>query len=474
MPKPSYYLLSLGCSKNTVDSESMAALLEQAGLRGTDHARRAEVLIVNTCGFIGSARDESIAALRDLAAIKKPNQYLIAAGCLSQRYSQELPAQVPGLDGIIGTRRWMDIVDLVQRLRTRKHPDPIYHIPGDALTVGADEHGVNRVAVQGASAYLKIADGCRRPCAFCAIPLIKGTAVSRPIDRILTEARLLRDQGVQELILIAQDTTDYGHDLGLKDGLAELLNQLVAAVPDVPWIRIMYAYPGYVTDRLIETMATHPQIVPYLDIPLQHADRRTLLRMRRPANIDWVHQTIGKMRAAMPDLAIRTTFIVGYPGETDEEFNTLVDFIQALRFDRVGAFTYSFEPGTPSADIPDQVVEEVKQQRHDILMSTQQPISLARNQSFVGQTLPVLIEGQAEATDEDGSPTGQMISLGRSYRDAPEIDGYVLVEGELPAGELVPVRITGAMAYDLIATPDLVPQQIIRPGQVFGPGDLNR
>ncbi|HEX3051396.1 MAG TPA: 30S ribosomal protein S12 methylthiotransferase RimO, partial [Aggregatilineaceae bacterium] len=388
MPKPSYYLLSLGCSKNTVDSESMAALLEQAGLRGTDNARRAEVLIVNTCGFIGSARDESINALRELAAIKKPNQYLIAAGCLSQRYSQELPAQVPGLDGIIGTRRWMDIVDLVQRLRSRKHPDPIYHIPGDALTVGADEHGVNRVAVQGASAYLKIADGCRRPCAFCAIPLIKGTAVSRPIDRILTEARLLRDQGVQELILIAQDTTDYGHDLGLKDGLAELLNQLVTAVPDVPWMRIMYAYPGYVTDRLIETMATHKQIVPYLDIPLQHADRRTLLRMRRPANIDWVHQTIGKMRAAMPDLAIRTTFIVGYPGETDEEFNTLVDFIQAMRFDRVGAFTYSFEPGTPSADIPDQVAEEVKAQRHDILMSTQQPISLARNQSFVGKTLP--------------------------------------------------------------------------------------
>ncbi len=245
---------------------------------------------------------------------------MIAAGCLSQRYGVELAQQIPGLDGVIGTRRWMDIVDLVQRLRARQHPEPLYHLPDEAQTVGSDERGVLRASVQGASAYLKIADGCRRPCAFCAIPLIKGTAVSRPVDRILDEARRLRDQGVRELILIAQDTTDYGHDFGMKDGLAQLLEALVAAVPDVPWLRVMYAYPGYVTDRLIETMASHDQIVPYLDIPLQHADRRTLLRMRRPANVDWVYSTIGKMRAAMPDLAIRTTFITGYPGETDEEF----------------------------------------------------------------------------------------------------------------------------------------------------------
>jgi ribosomal protein S12 methylthiotransferase len=455
--KNSYYLLSLGCAKNTVDSESMAALLDQAGLHGTDNARRAEVLIVNTCGFIGPAREESINALRELAALKTPDQYLIAAGCLSQRFGYDLPAQIPQLDGVIGTRRWMDIVDLVRRLRDRKHPEPIYHLPDEAVTVGTDERGVNRVAVQGPSAYLKIADGCRRPCAFCAIPAIKGTAVSRPTDRILDEARRLRDRGVKELILIAQDTTDYGHDLGIKDGLAHLLDQLVAAVPDVPWIRLMYAYPGYVTDHLIETMAAHPQIVPYLDIPLQHADRRALLRMRRPANVEWVHNTIGKMRAAMPDLAIRTTFIVGYPGETDEEFETLVQFVEQMRFDRVGCFTYSYEPGTPSADLPDQVAEEVKIARRDRLMSAQQPISLARNQAMVGQTLLVLVEGHAEATHEDGTPTGDMLSLARSYRDAPEIDGYVLVEGELPIGELVPVRITGAMVYDLVATPQLIP-----------------
>jgi ribosomal protein S12 methylthiotransferase len=456
-----YYLLSLGCAKNTVDSESMAALLEQAGLRGTEDADRAEVLIVNTCGFIGPAREESINALRELAALKKPDQYLIAAGCLSQRFGHDLPTQVPELDGVIGTRRWMDIVDLVRRLRARKHPQPIYHLPDDAITVGTDERGVKRVAVQGASAYLKIADGCRRPCAFCAIPGIKGTAVSRPMDRILDEARALRDRGVKELILIAQDTTDYGHDLGIKDGLAMLLEQLVSAVPDVPWLRVMYAYPGYVTDRLIAVMAEHQQIVPYLDMPLQHADRRTLRRMRRPANVEWVHETLDKMRVALPDLAIRTTFIVGYPGETDEEFETLIEFVEQMRFDRVGCFTYSFEPGTPSADLPDQVDEDVKNARRDLLMSVQQPISLARNQAMVGRTLDVLVEGHAEATDEDGTPTGDMISLGRSYRDAPEIDGYVLIEGELPVGELVPVRVTGAMVYDLIAAPALVPQQVI-------------
>jgi ribosomal protein S12 methylthiotransferase len=466
--KSKFFLVSLGCAKNSVDSDSMGALLEQAGFFPALRPERADVLIVNTCGFIGPAREESYAVLNELAGNKKPGQLLIAAGCLTQRYGQEVIRRAPGVDGILGTRRWMDIVEVIQTLRSGPHPQPLYHLP-DAAQVGTDEQGVLRASIQGASAYLKIADGCRRPCAFCAIPAIKGTAVSRPMDRILAEARHLRDQGVKELILIAQDTTDYGYDLGLKDGLAELLNQLVVAVPDVPWMRIMYAYPGYVTDRLIETMASHKQIVPYLDIPLQHADRQTLLRMRRPANIEWVHTTIGKMRATIPNLAIRTTFIVGYPGETDAEFNSLVTFVEEMQFDRVGCFTYSFEPGTPSGDMADQVPQDVKDERRDILMSIQQPISLARNQALVGKTLDVLIEGQAEATDDDDNPTGQMISLGRSYRDAPEIDGYVLVEGELPTGEIVPTRVTGAMVYDLIATPDLRPNTVIKPGMILGP-----
>src|SRR5260370_23865847 len=229
-----YYLLSLGCSKNTVDSESMAQLLNGAGMVGLAEAQRAEVLIVNTCGFINTAKEESLNALRELAAHKRRDQLLIAAGCMAQRYAKDLVAKVPGLDGVIGTRRWMDIVDLVRRLRVRKHPEPLYHLPTDAVTVGSDERGTLRASIQGSTAYVKIADGCRRPCAFCAIPLIKVTAVSRPVESIVAEARALEQAGVQEMILIAQDTTDYGHDLGIEDGLAHLLDKLTNHVPGVP------------------------------------------------------------------------------------------------------------------------------------------------------------------------------------------------------------------------------------------------
>jgi ribosomal protein S12 methylthiotransferase len=441
MNKKTFHLVSLGCAKNTVDSDSMAQLLTADGYRAVEKPGQASVLIVNTCGFIGPAKAESFAVLRELAEGKRRDQLLVAAGCLTQRYGVEVAEKVPGIDGILGTRRWMDILGLVRELRRTPHPEPIYHLP-EALTVGADEHGTMRASVAGASAYVKIADGCRRPCAFCAIPLIKGTAVSRPIETIIDEARRLRDGGVRELILIAQDTTDYGHDLGLKDGLAILLERLTAAVPDLPWIRVMYAYPGYVTDRLIEAMAAHSQILPYLDMPLQHAHPKTLYRMRRPSNIDWVHRTLGKMRAALPGLAIRTTFIVGYPGETDEEYQALLDFVDEIRFDRVGAFKFSFEPGTTSEPLGDPVPAEVKEERWSRLMERQQVISLQINQSYVGRTLDVLIEGCADG-----------ISVGRSYRDAPEIDGLVLVEGDALVDQIMPVRITGAMSYDLTGAP---------------------
>jgi ribosomal protein S12 methylthiotransferase len=459
-----YYLLSLGCSKNTVDSESIAQLLGASGYRGLTSPERADVLIVNTCGFIGPARDESIRALRELAGGKRKHQQFIAAGCLSQLWGPRLAEEVPGLDGVIGTRRWMDIVDLIGRLRGRPRPGPLYHLPTDAATVGDDpesgpplvEDGriprpaVLRAAVQGASAYVKIADGCRRPCAFCSIPNIKGTMKSRPPERILAEARQLERQGVRELILIAQDLTDYGSDLGLKDGLAGLLGDLCDQAPGIDWIRLMYAYPGAVTDRLIETMASQPRICHYLDIPLQHAHPDTLRRMRRPANVDWVRRAIGKMRAAMPDLCARTTFIVGYPGETEAEFGALRDFVAEMQFDRVGVFPYSFEPGTPSALLPGQVDEETKQARRDALMRAQQRISLARNQQFVGRTLTALIEGH-----------DNQISFGRSYRDAPEVDGLVLIEGTLPAGEMVPVRINGALEYDLTGTVDIAQPAVV-------------
>ncbi len=442
MANNTYHLVSLGCAKNSVDSDSMAQLLSRDGYRSVEDPQKAKVLIVNTCGFIGPAKQESMDVLRELAAGKQDGQILIAAGCLTQRYGSDVAKQVPGIDGVLGTRRWMDIVQVVHALRKGPNPEPLYHLPTEVVSVGTDEEQTLRASVAGGSAYLKIADGCRRPCAFCAIPLIKGTAVSRPMATIISEARRLRDSGIRELILIAQDTTDYGHDLGIKDGLAVLLEQLTDAVPDMDWIRIMYAYPGYVTDRLIEVMATRTQVLPYLDMPLQHAHPRTLYRMRRPANMDWVHKTLGKMRSAISNLAIRTTFIVGYPGETEEEFKTLFDFVNEIRFDRVGAFQFSFEPETTSEPLGDPIPSEVKQERYERLMELQQNISLQINQSYVGKTLDVLIEGC-----DNG------LAIGRSYRDAPEIDGLVVIEAKGKTGEIIPVKITGAMAYDLAGMP---------------------
>lgn len=444
MKKKKFYLVSLGCAKNTVDSDSMATLLENAGYSATENAGEAALLIVNTCGFINPARQESLEVLGDLARKKRNGQILIAAGCLTQRYGEMVVQQMPGIDGILGTRRWMDIVDLVEELKGRQRgengfPQPLYHLPETAATVGTDEKGVLRAAVQGSSAYLKIADGCRRPCAFCAIPLIKGTAVSRPAEAILQEARILTENGVKEIILIAQDTTDYGHDLGIKDGLADLLERLTREVPELPWIRVLYAYPGYVTERLMQVMAENKQIVPYLDMPLQHAHPMTLRRMRRPANMEWVHSTLAKMRSVIPELALRTTFIVGYPGETEDEFQALMDFVQETKFDHVGVFPFSFEPGTTSEPLGDPIPQEVKEERMQRLVKAQESISLARNQSFVGKMQKVLIEGF-----NDG------ISVGRAYHDAPEIDGMVFIEGEAPVGELVTAQITGAMVHDLV------------------------
>jgi len=440
MNTKSFYLVSLGCAKNTVDSESMSAMLQDEGFIPVQKPSQASLLIVNTCGFIQPAREESIQVLNELATRKKKHQLLIAAGCLIDRYRTNLAEQVPGLDAILSTRRWMDIVEVVQKLReNRPHPVTLYNLP-ESPTVGTDEHGVLRAAIQGSSAYLKIADGCRRPCAFCSIPLIKGTAVSRPPDTILHETRKLQDMGLRELVLIAQDTTDYGHDLGMKDGLSTLLRQIVKQSPEIPWIRILYAFPGYVTDGLIQTMVDNPQILHYLDMPLQHAHPDTLRRMKRPANIDWVHKTLAKMRQAMPDLALRTTFIVGYPGETEAEFQTLLDFIQEIKFDHAGAFTFSFEPGTSSEPLGDPIPTELKQERLERLMLLQQNISMVRNQGWVGKHLDVLVEGY-----DNG------ISIGRSYRDAPEIDGLVLIEGQAPVGEIVPVRVTSALPHDLTA-----------------------
>ncbi|MCC6147611.1 MAG: 30S ribosomal protein S12 methylthiotransferase RimO [Anaerolineaceae bacterium] len=438
MKEKSFYLTSLGCAKNTVDSSSMAALLLQEGYTQVRRPSHAKLLIVNTCGFIQPSREEAIHILQELARKKRPGQFLVAAGCLTERFSRMVVEQVPQVDGILGTKNWMDIVSLAARLRAENPPKTLFNLP-ESTQLSRDEVGVSRATVQGGSAYLKIADGCHRPCAFCTIPLIKGTTTSRPVSAIIQDVQNLQEQGVQELILIAQDTTSYGWDLGLKDGLAVLLEEILKSTPHIPWIRLLYTYPGYVTNRLIELMASQPQILPYLDMPLQHAHPGILTRMRRPANMDWVYKTLEKMRKAIPGLTLRTTFIVGYPGETETEFQTLLDFVAEIRFDHVGVFPFSFEAGTASEPLGDPVPPEIKQERLEKVMLLQQDISQQNNQAQIGKTLQVIIEGREDT-----------ISVGRSYRDAPEIDGLIFAEGKAAIGKIVPVKITGALPYDLL------------------------
>ncbi|HHJ06801.1 MAG TPA: 30S ribosomal protein S12 methylthiotransferase RimO, partial [Anaerolineae bacterium] len=437
----SFYLLTLGCPKNIVDSEGMSEFLQQANYQPADLPEEADVLIVNTCGFLQAAKAESLDMLQELAAGKRKDQLLIAAGCMAQRFGGQITREVSGLDGIIGTRAWPDIVPFIQKLkvarRTRK--EPVFHLPETGDTP-IETVALSRRAQAGmSSAYLKISDGCSAPCAFCTIPGFKGANRSRPREHILLEAQRLAEQGLKEIIVIAQDTTAYGRDWGEQDGLPTLLGQIAQAAPAINWIRLMYAYPGHASNKLIEVMAQTPQILPYIDMPLQHGHPDTLKRMNRPHNVDKILRWIEAYRRAMPDAAFRSTFIVGYPGETEAEFQGLLDFLSDARFDRVGAFPFSAEPGTPAFDLPNQIDEDTKSERWERLMALQQNISLERNQALVGKSLEVLVDG-----------AGDGVSVTRSYRDAPEVDGYVIIEEELPSGEMISVKITGAMEYDLL------------------------
>jgi ribosomal protein S12 methylthiotransferase len=444
--KMKYYLESLGCPKNLVDAQGMARLLKHLGYSPVSEPGQAQVLIVNTCGFIEEAREESLDELHQLAQQKRSGQVLIAAGCLSQRWGQALLDEVPGLDGLLGTRRWAHIGTLVEAItQASDRKGPLTLLGDPAL---AKEAEIARVARQGASAYLKIADGCSAHCAFCAIPLIKGPAASRPAKAIVEDAAKLVLDGAKEIILIAQDTTAYGRDRGERDALPGLIRAMMTKIDEVapdhaaaglPWLRIMYAYPSHVSTHLVEVMVSDPRVCSYLDLPLQHAHPDVLRLMKRPAKVKRTRRLIAELRQAMPGIALRTSFILGYPGETEYEFETLLAFMSEMRFDRVGGFLFSPEEGTPAAALPDPVSEEVKEERLERLMALQQQISLELNQDQVGRTLDVLVEGQ-----------GEDLSIGRSYRDAPEIDGLVLIPGSVAIGEIVPVRITGAMEYDLV------------------------
>ncbi len=440
----SYHLITLGCPKNEADSGGMDALLQGASYRARTQPDDADVIIVNTCGFLQDAVQESLAVLQEQARRKRDAQTLIAAGCLAQRQGQLILDTVPRVDGLLGTRRWMDVLSLVRTLRQGRRQEA-YALLGDPETV---ENGAPLPrSVTGGSAYLKISDGCNAPCAFCTIPSFKGKLRSRDARAVLAEAERLVQAGAKELVVVAQDTTDYGRDRAQSVSLARLLRLLCRRCgPDLRWLRVMYAYPGHVTDDLIDAMAQEERIVPYLDIPLQHGDPTVLRRMRRPHRLELVQDHLAKLRQAMPDVVIRTTFIVGFPGETDAAFANLLAFVEESRFDRVGAFQFSPEPGTPSHDMPDQVPAAVKEERWHRLMACQQPISLARNQAQIGRQLDVLIEGQGQ--DE----AGQALLIGRSYRDAPEVDGLVLIPDAPDAqpGAMLAARITGALPYDLI------------------------
>jgi ribosomal protein S12 methylthiotransferase len=451
-----------------VDSDGIEMLLRNAAYRPTERAQDADVLIVNTCGFLEAAKEESIGVLQELGRRKRKHQILVAAGCLVQRNGAEVVERAPKVDGLLGTRRWMEVLELIGQIRTGKQRrrlerytvlgDADHGLPGESTIpallgdpASAFASATPRPPVATGSAYLKISDGCNAPCAFCTIPSFKGKLRSRPLEAIVAEASALVDAGARELVIVAQDTTDYGRDRGEPNSLPRLLSAICNHTDDqLRWVRLMYAYPGHVSDELIEVMATQAKIVPYLDMPLQHGDPRTLRRMRRPSRLEMVYDHVEKLRSAMPEIALRTTFIVGYPGETEEEFQGLLDFARAIEFDKVGAFTFSPEPGTPSAELPDQVDDEVKQERYGRLMELQQPISLRKNQAQVGRLLEVLVEGEGEI---EGS--GEPLLLARSYRDAPEIDGLVLVPGVrgVAAGEMIEVHINGAMEYDLVGEP---------------------
>lgn len=426
-------MVSLGCSKNTVDAELMLGKLKSAVL--TANPAEADVIIVNTCGFIEAAKQESINAILEMAEYKKQGSLkgLVVTGCLSQRYQDELARELPEVDVFLGVTAAEDIAGAVESALAGQHQETFR-----APTVAGDYE--NRVLTTPPHyAYLKIAEGCSNRCSYCAIPDIRGPLQSRPIEDILREARSLVLSGARELIVIAQDTTKYGQDLYGQPCLPELLRRL-AEESGARWIRVLYCYPESITDELLDVMAGHDNIVKYIDIPVQHLDDGILRRMNRRSRQATVYDAVRRIRQADPRFIIRTTLIAGFPGETEEAFQTMLRGVRELRFDRLGAFAYSAEEGTPAAEFPGQLPQEVKEARAGAVMEAQQPIARASNEGRLGQTLDVVIEGF------DGERY-----FGRSYGEAPDIDGLVYVESEeeLLLGEWYPVRITGADEYDI-------------------------
>ena len=431
--------ISLGCDKNLVDTEMMLGMLAEKGYQFTDDEQEAEIVVVNTCCFIGDAKEESINTLIEIGRLKETAnvKMLIAAGCLAQRYRKEIREQIPEVDVIIGTMAIDKIVEAVEEYQTKQYTTFVEDIDRTPVS------GKKRVVTTGGHyAYMKIAEGCDKRCSYCIIPKVRGSYRSIPMDTLLKEAATLVEQGVKELILVAQETTLYGTDLYGKKSLPELLRKL-SEIRGLYWIRILYCYPEEITEELIDTIAELPKVCHYLDIPIQHASDKILKRMGRRTNQQQLKDKIAMIRSKIPDMCLRTTLITGFPGESQEDHEQSMAFVDEMEFDRLGVFTYSAEEDTPAAGFPDQIEEEVKKDRQADIMELQQEIAFEKAEGMTGQDVLVMIEGKV--ADENAY-------VGRTYKDAPNVDGLVFVntDRELMTGDFVPVHITGSYEYDLI------------------------
>ncbi len=439
--------ISLGCPKNLVDSEVMMGQLKQKGYEITADANDADTVVVNTCGFIDAAKKESIEAILEAARLKTDGKAtrLIVAGCLVERYRDELKAEMPEVDAFIGTSQINDILTVCDPA-TRPRSLPVLPLGNQSATYLYDDSTPRVLATPSHYAFIKIAEGCDRPCAFCFIPQMRGHFRSRRFGSLVAEAQQLAEEGVKELILVAQDSSRYGEDLGKDNALAHLLREL-SHTDGIEWVRVMYTYPTHISDEFLEVMATEPKAVKYLDMPLQHASQKVLKLMKRGGNRESLERLIARVRKRVPDIAVRTTFITGFPGETESDFEELLTFIRNVEFDRVGVFTYSDEEGTPAFDLPEKVDHRIAKRRRDRLMKEQSRISRRRNKTRVGETVRVLFEGESKESE--------LLWQGRIETQAPDIDGCVLIndapEGyNAQPGDFVNVIITEAQEYDLV------------------------
>jgi len=440
MSKGKIFFVSLGCDKNLVDTEVMLGHIVDAGYELINEESEADVIIVNTCSFIHDAKEESVRTILEMAQYKKEGHLkgLVAVGCLTQRYREEIVQEIPELDGALGTSNYDEIVEALDHIILRQEP----YISFKDINYACEPY-IKRIGDQTAHyAYLKISEGCNNHCTYCIIPSLRGKIRSRTIESLVEEAQYLVSQGKSEIIIVAQDVTKYGVDLYKEKALSRLLRELVK-VEGIKWIRLLYCYPEDITDELIGLMATEEKICNYIDIPIQHVSDSILGRMARHSNRASIIEVINKLRTAMPDITIRSTFIVGFPGETEEDYDVLKSFLEEQRLERVGVFTYSIEEGTKAAEMPGHIDADIMEARRDGLMASQQQISMDKNEAMVGKVIQCMVEGYMPEEE---------VYMGRTYKDAPGVDGAIFITSpfELLAGEFVQVQVMDYNEYDLI------------------------